>query len=73
MSLDEATRKKIASIIESDRVVLFMKGNRHVPQCGFSATVVQILDTFVPEYTTVDVLSAGIVRVTSFSACTPLE
>ncbi|MEE9608447.1 MAG: Grx4 family monothiol glutaredoxin [Myxococcota bacterium] len=62
MSLDEATRKKIASIIESDRVVLFMKGNRHVPQCGFSATVVQILDTFVPEYTTVDVLSAPDVR-----------
>ena len=62
MSLDEDTRQRIASIIGSDRVVLFMKGHRHVPQCGFSATVVQILDSMVPEYTTVDVLSDPAVR-----------
>jgi monothiol glutaredoxin len=55
--LDETTRKRIDEIIASDRVVLFMKGTRHQPQCGFSATVVQILDTLVPEYTTVNVLA----------------
>src|SRR5688500_5541973 len=33
-----------------------MKGSRHFPQCGFSATVVQILDQLVPEYQTVNVL-----------------
>ena len=62
MSLDDGTRTKLESIIGSDRVVLFMKGDRSVPQCGFSATVVQILDTMVPDYTTVDVLSAPDVR-----------
>ena len=54
MTLDDSTRQRIEEIIGSDRVVLFMKGNREAPQCGFSATVVQILDRLVPEYTTVD-------------------
>ena len=40
----------------NNRVVLFMKGTRSFPQCGFSATVVQILDDLVPEYQTVNVL-----------------
>ena len=62
MSLDEATRSRISSTIGSDRVVLFMKGDRRMPQCGFSATVVQILDTLVPDYTTVDVLADPDVR-----------
>ena len=62
MTLDDATRQRIEKIIGSDRVVLFMKGHREMPQCGFSASVVQILDTLLPEYTTVDVLSDPGVR-----------
>jgi monothiol glutaredoxin len=62
MTLSEETRKRIDTIIASDRVVLFMKGNRHMPQCGFSATVVQVLDTLVPDYTTVDVLADPEIR-----------
>ena len=62
MSLDDECRQRIEKIIGSDRVVLFMKGDRNVPQCGFSATVVQILDTLVPEYSTVDVLRDPQVR-----------
>ena len=62
MSLSEATRSRIASIVGSDRVVLFMKGDRRIPQCGFSATVVQILDTLDSDYTTVDVLADPDVR-----------
>ena len=62
MSLDPETRQRIGECIESDRVVLFMKGTRRAPQCGFSATVVQILDALLPEYTTVDVLSDPDVR-----------
>jgi monothiol glutaredoxin len=62
MSLSEATRAKISSLVESDRVVLFMKGDRGMPQCGFSARVVQILDTLLPKYTTVDVLRAPEIR-----------
>ncbi len=62
MSLDENVRQEIAELIGSGDVVLFMKGNRRQPQCGFSATVVGILDAMLPEYTTVDVLSAPHIR-----------
>ena len=57
MPLDTETKAKLDELIRSDDVVLFMKGSRHFPQCGFSATVVQILDKLVPKYATVNVLS----------------
>jgi monothiol glutaredoxin len=62
MGLSEKTRERIGSIIASDRVVLFMKGERGFPQCGFSAQVVRILDHLVPDYTTVDVLADPEIR-----------
>ncbi len=54
--------QRIEALTKSDTVVLFMKGTRAQPQCGFSSTVVGILDQFLPEYTTVDVLSHPEVR-----------
>ena len=60
--LDESTRQRIDQAIASHRVVLFMKGNRRSPQCGFSAAVVQILDELVPDYATVDVLADPAIR-----------
>ena len=57
MSLDETTRQQIDELLQSNKVMLFMKGNRQAPQCGFSATVIQILETLTPEYQTADVLS----------------
>jgi monothiol glutaredoxin len=62
MSLSPETRKRIDEIIARDRVVLFMKGSRSFPQCGFSAQVVSILDRYVPEYRTVDVLQDPEIR-----------
>jgi monothiol glutaredoxin len=59
---DEATQKELAKLVASDQVVLFMKGNRSAPQCGFSAAVVEILDRYVPEYTTVNVLADPAIR-----------
>jgi len=57
MTLEPALRERIESLIESNDVMLFMKGNRHAPQCGFSASVTQILNTLIPHYQTFDVLS----------------
>lgn len=57
MSLSEPMRSRIATIIRENDVVLFMKGTRSMPQCGFSATVVNILDELLPEYQTVNVLA----------------
>jgi monothiol glutaredoxin len=62
MTLDPETRKKIDQLVASDSVVLFMKGSRSFPQCGFSASVVNILNTLVPKYTTVNILSDVDVR-----------
>jgi monothiol glutaredoxin len=61
MSPNDATQR-IQGLIDSDKVVLFMKGSRRMPQCGFSAQVVQILDTLLPDYTTVDVLQDPEIR-----------
>jgi monothiol glutaredoxin len=57
MQLDGELKQRIEGLIGSDRVVLFMKGTRHFPQCGFSATVTQILNKIVPQYATVNVLA----------------
>jgi monothiol glutaredoxin len=62
MALSERTRERIEEYIHGDDVVLFMKGNRSMPQCGFSNKVVQILDSIVDDYTTVDVLADPDIR-----------
>src|SRR5882672_4259427 len=62
MTLDPETRKKIDQLVASDSVVLFMKGTRSFPQCGFSASVVNILNTLIPKYATVNILSDADVR-----------
>lgn len=62
MSADENTRQRIDQLVASDQVVLFMKGTREQPQCGFSATTVGILDSLVPDYVTVNVLEDPEIR-----------
>ena len=60
--LNQEVRDRIQSTIDGGDVVLFMKGNRRMPQCGFSAQVVQILDSMLPDYKTVNVLADQEVR-----------
>jgi monothiol glutaredoxin len=60
--MDTSLKTKIDSLVNSDSVVLFMKGSRSFPQCGFSASVVNILNTLVPKYTTVNILADNDIR-----------
>jgi monothiol glutaredoxin len=62
MALDEVTRESIEALLNAHSVLLFMKGTRAQPQCGFSAATVSILDTLVSEYETVDVLADATLR-----------
>jgi len=62
MSLGRELRERISGIVQSDRVVLFMKGDHQAPQCGFSATVIGLLDKLLTDYTTVDVLADPEIR-----------
>jgi monothiol glutaredoxin len=57
MALDPQLKQKIDQLVAQDPVVLFMKGTRSFPQCGFSASVVNILNTLIPKYATVNVLA----------------
>ena len=62
MALDEVTRESIEALLNAHSVLLFMKGTRTQPQCGFSAATVKILDMFDREYETVDVLADTTLR-----------
>jgi monothiol glutaredoxin len=54
---------KIRAQVESNRVVLYMKGQPKFPQCGFSATAVEILKRCgVNDYLAVDVLQDAEIR-----------
>ena len=53
---------EIKEVIDANAVILFMKGNREMPQCGFSARVVEILNHCDVEYATVDILRDPEVR-----------
>ncbi len=55
-------KERIDSIVNSSKVVVFMKGNKLMPQCGFSNNVVQILNVLSVPYETFDVLSDSEVR-----------
>jgi monothiol glutaredoxin len=57
MTSTPETLKQIEDIVKGNKVVLFMKGNKSFPQCGFSATVVGILSEIVDEFETVNVLA----------------
>ncbi|WP_396613087.1 glutaredoxin family protein [Haloferax sp. S1W] len=49
---------RVEEAIENNHVVLFMKGNRLMPQCGYSAKALELISTYVDEFETIDVLPA---------------
>ena len=50
-------KSRIESIINGHKIVVFMKGSKLMPQCGFSNNVVQILNSLGIPFETVDVLA----------------
>ena len=62
MSLSHATRARIEALLADHRVVLFMKGTRHAPQCGFSAAAADRLNALLADYASVDVLADEEIR-----------
>lgn len=53
---------KISQDVKANKVVLFMKGSKVMPQCGFSARVVQILNSLKVEYVDRNVLDSDELR-----------
>jgi monothiol glutaredoxin len=53
---------KISELVGKNKVLLFMKGNKAFPQCGFSNQVVQILKKEGVDFETVNVLADPEIR-----------
>ncbi len=49
-------KERIDTLVEENKIMVFMKGNKLMPQCGFSNNVVQILNTLGVPFETIDVL-----------------
>jgi monothiol glutaredoxin, Grx4 family len=62
MSLDPALRSRIEALLTSNRVVLFMKGQPSMPQCGFSAKAVGALNELGVDFAHVNVLADQDIR-----------
>lgn len=62
MALTDAVRAEIEAQLKKSSVVLFMKGNKHFPQCGFSSQVVSILTELGAPFSAVNVLSDPAIR-----------
>ncbi|MEI6828954.1 MAG: Grx4 family monothiol glutaredoxin [Synechococcaceae cyanobacterium ELA445] len=60
--MDSAVQQRIETLISNSPVVVFMKGSKLMPQCGFSNNVVQILNSLAVPFETFDVLSDGEIR-----------
>ena len=55
--MDDALKQRIEGILGSHKIVLFMKGTKSFPQCGFSAQVVEVLKRANADFHTVNILA----------------
>ena len=56
-------KEKIIQEINENKVILFMKGSKEMPMCGFSATVVKILSLYNIDFKAINVLEDPNIRV----------
>lgn len=55
-------KDRLDKTIAGDKVVIFMKGTKNMPQCGFSAQVVKVMDLLDQDFTDINVLEDFEVR-----------
>ena len=60
--MSQDVQSRIADLVKSNDVLLFMKGTPLFPQCGFSSRAIAILEHLGVNYETVDVLQDQAVR-----------
>ena len=56
-------KEQISNDININPIILFMKGTKEMPMCGFSNSVIQILNHYGVEYKDVNVLTDPMIRV----------
>ena len=60
--MDATLKSRIETLVNASPVLLFMKGNKLMPQCGFSNNAVQIFNALGVAFDTFDVLSDQEIR-----------
>ena len=56
-------KEQIVNQIDKNTIILFMKGTKEMPMCGFSNSVVQILNHYGVNYKDVNILADPMIRV----------
>jgi len=56
-------KEQIINDIDNNPIILYMKGTKEMPMCGFSNSVIQVLNHYGVEYKDVNVLSDPMIRV----------
>jgi Grx4 family monothiol glutaredoxin len=59
---EQSLEERVGGLIKQSRVMLFMKGLPSAPKCGFSRTIVEILDKLDCEYDSFNILEDDVVR-----------
>ena len=62
MTTTATAQDLIRDTVQSNDVVLFMKGTKQMPQCGFSSRVAGVLNYMGVEFTDVNVLADAEIR-----------
>ena len=55
-------QERLDNLVKENKILVFMKGTKLMPQCGFSNNVVQILNTLGVPFETVDILADSELR-----------
>jgi len=56
-------KEKIIQEINGNKIILFMKGSKEMPMCGFSATIVKILSLYNIDFKAINVLDDPNIRI----------
>jgi len=56
-------KEQIINDIKSNDIILYMKGTKDMPMCGFSSTVVKVLSMYNIEYKDINVLEDPNIRI----------
>ena len=63
LKMSDELKQTIINKINSNDIILFMKGTKNMPMCGFSSTVVKVLSMYNIDYKDVNVLEDPNIRI----------
>ena len=61
--MTDILKEQIVNDINDNAIILFMKGTKEMPMCGFSSTVVKVLSMYDINYKDVNVLEDPNIRI----------